>query len=374
MSIEELNEKIASLDLRIERLENDKRTLVTTLRQKDEFFTEEIKGLVPKTVFEEKKKELEYEIAALRNDKAILSSEVESLKAEGRKDKESIRQFIEHRVSFFQQIQGQLEKKETDSKREMESLRKEMDTKIKKLSDNVDAYKREVKVYKSKTDDLQKSRDVLYIGQLFAKCMVNIYQEILPAYFKDKDGKHKKEYQVPHPSKIEKNIETLYQTKEEQDEKKAIWRKKKEEIGSDYFELMAEVNPSQLKEICREILPDLFLGKDGKPEKEFKQLCLKNIEKEIELTYKSKKKQDEKKEIWRAKKEEIGSDFVKFMEKTMNKRNHEAHPNLLKEEDLQKIGETMSAKERSFLELAMKLVPAEYLGKYKYFWVGTFTE
>ncbi|XP_028513824.1 uncharacterized protein LOC114574704 [Exaiptasia diaphana] len=295
---------------------------------------------------------------------ASLDQRIEQLENEGRKDKESIRQFIEHRVSFVEKVQSQFQL-------QFESLREEMNIKTKNLTDDLETHKREVAAYKAKTDDLEKSRNVIYIGQLFAKCMVDIYREILPAYFLDKDGEPKKDYQVPHLNKIEKNIENLYQTKEEQDERKATWTKKKEEIGSDYFELMAEVNPSQLEEICREILPELFLGKDGKPEKEFKQIFLKNIEKKIELTYKSKKKQDEKKEILRTKKEEIGSDFVDFMEKTMRERNHEAHPNLLKEEDLQKIAETMSAKERSFLELAMKLVPAEYLGKCKYFFVGT---
>lgn len=351
MSIEELTEQIAGLDLRIQQLEDDKKALVKSLRQEDEDISEKIQVLVPKAVFDEREKKLEEEIANLKKDKENLKKEVESLKAESRKDKESIGQ----------------------SKKEIESLRGEM----KWLKDDLAHFKAkwedqaaEVKLYKAKTDDLEKSRNVLYIGQLFAKCMEVIYREILPEYFEDKNGEPAKiAPPQPHLNKIEKNIENLCLTKEEQDKRKAMWRKRKEDIGSDYLDLMAEDNPSQFEAICREIMPESFLIRPKQ------NLRPKNIEQEIEKIYQTQKKRKEKKEIWRKKKEEIGSDFVNFMENSMRERNCEAHPNLLKEEELRKIAETMPQKEKSCLEIAMKLLPIEYLGslRCKYFFVGVNT-
>ncbi|XP_031548683.1 uncharacterized protein LOC116286349 [Actinia tenebrosa] len=102
----------------------------------------------------------------------------------------------------------------------MEAKLKEYMVETDQLKNKVVRQENDLNRYMAKTDELEKSRNKLYIGQLCANVMEAIYWEVLPVYFKKGN-----DYKQPHLRYIDKDIEQLCETRDDQKEAQERWTK-----------------------------------------------------------------------------------------------------------------------------------------------------
>lgn len=214
MSGRDPNDDVQELKNELRRHETRIEELVQQLQQDRYCSTKKFKEL------EDKKKALENEVNELKKKIKLLDDEVRyfstkpaitDLKKE-LKEKDARMDSMEK--NFELKLNAVINRMEEKDK-EIDKIGKELGKFVKKSQDK----EKDLKTNKAETDKLEKSRNILYIGQLCANVMEETYREVLPDYFERDD------YKQPHLNRIDEEIEHRYGKKSEQKEAKKSWRK-----------------------------------------------------------------------------------------------------------------------------------------------------
>ena len=106
----------------------------------------------------------------------------------------------------------------------------------------------------AKTDELEKTTDLLYIGQLCSNLVEEIYRDFLPKYFLNEKEEEKTDYKQPHINDLDNKIQQ-FNPRSEMKKTQKRWQEKKKEIGNDLINYMEttmtmrnlEAHPTPLK-------------------------------------------------------------------------------------------------------------------------------
>jgi myosin heavy subunit len=218
--IEELKERVRICEMKIQELEQQ-------LKQ-------------CKKEHEEEKKELKRKLENVNKEKDLLKKLIQ--------EKKSIEKSFNAQMSLMKkefngtmkELIGEMnsmkeESKEKDTRMEEES--KEKDTQMKKMkadiiyfSNKSNANEAKVSNISKRIEELEKSRGLLYIGQLCANVQEDIYGYVFPDNYQ---GANYSWYRQPHVKDIETNIDELYEDENENLEAKGKWTDLQIKIGWD---------------------------------------------------------------------------------------------------------------------------------------------
>ncbi|XP_028517754.1 uncharacterized protein LOC110248323 isoform X1 [Exaiptasia diaphana] len=206
---------------------------------------------------EEDKQASDKRVQALEDDKQVSDKKIQDLQNE-----------LSYFVKKSQETDDDLKKRQEEDKqasdKRAQALEDELSYFVKKYQETDDDLRKSM----AKIDELEKTTDLLYIGQLCANLTEEIYRDFAPNYFFNEKGEEKTDYKQPHLKELDRNIERFHPKATKRRITQKRWAMKEEEIGKDvicYMEnTMAmrnlEAHPSPVKKQKLEEIADRLDG------------------------------------------------------------------------------------------------------------------